>query len=136
MRGSFCLCVSGMSLKIHGDMMCPLAYLRVGRVPNHWHVCKAMVHTSGCGCSAVALHPGMCVCVWGGVCTHVLGRDTSSTVLGSIQELGPPCWPPREKNQPLSRPFFARRLSHVSVPSFQVPSNPRAGGKMRTSRPG
>lgn len=114
--------------------MCPLVYLRVGRVPNHWHVCKAMVHTSGC--VALWLCTLGCVCGGGAVCTHVLGRDTSSTVLGNIQELGPPCWAPSEKNQPLSGPFFARYLSHVSVPSFQVPSNPRAGGKMRTSRPG
>ena len=59
MSGSFCVYVAGMSLKIHGDIMCPPECLRVGRAPNH--------------CHAVALHPGMCVCV-GAVCTRVLGN--------------------------------------------------------------
>lgn len=112
--------------------MCPPAYLRVGRVPNHWHVCKATAHASGC----VALWVCILGCVWRAVCTCVLGRRTPSTALGNVQELSPPCWAPREKQQPLSGPFLARRLPRVSVPSFQVLCDPGEGAKMRTSRPG
>lgn len=98
--------------------MCPRV---LGRVPNHWPVCKghsACLNT----CTAVAVPPG-CMYAWGPACARVLGRGTSSAAGLTV------------RTSPSLGPFWAKPVSHVSVPSFQVLSSPRAEGKMRTSRP-
>lgn len=70
-----------------------------------------------------------CVCV-GAVCTRVHRAGTPSTALGSVQELGPPCWAPGRSSSPLWA-FLAGRPARVSIPSFQVSSQ---AGEDQTSR--
>ena len=91
MSGSFCVYVAGMSLKIHGDIMCPPACLRVGRAPNH--------------CHAVALHPGMCVCV-GAVCTRVLGQAHLALHSGASRSWALPAGLPGRSSSPSLGPSW------------------------------
>ena len=119
MSGSFCVYVAGMSLKIHGDIMCPPACLRVGRAPNH--------------CHAVALHPGMCVCV-GAVCTRVLGQAHLALHSGASRSWALPAGLPGRSSSPCShdrRPVLVTschsELRSVYHPSeFHKPRSPPA----------
>lgn len=108
--------------------MCPPACLRVGRAPNHWHVRKATAHASGC----VMLWPCIlgCVCV-GAVCTRVLGQAHLALHSGASRSWALPAGLPGRSSSPPSGPFLARRPPRVSIPSFQVSSDP---GEDQTSR--